>query len=174
MKKYFIPLIISGSMLFSCKEQKVKQGIKAINTIDRTWLDSVIKASDSSYSKPYKRTDFVTAYYYVNSKDSSICQVMKDVLDTIRQVIIARKNVRSYFAQYYANGQLQASLPLDESGQYNGNAVYYHEDGTKESEGQYTHGLKTGEWMNYNKEEKFLSTDRYNADGQIEKNNMLR
>jgi antitoxin component YwqK of YwqJK toxin-antitoxin module len=130
-------------------------------------IDSVIKYSDSSYVKPYKRSDFVNAFFYINKKDSSVCQLMKDSSGNIRQIIIARKNTRIFFAQYYTNGQLQAELPLDEFGQYHGTATYYYQSGIVQSRGAYFHGLKAGKWKSYDETGKLLSTNEYDSSGQL-------
>ena len=157
-------------LFVSCTQQDSTLNVKAKKTIDHRWLDSVIKQhSDSSYAKPYKRTDFVTAAWYINKKDSSVCQLMRDSADTVRQVIIAKKAVRTFFAQYYENGQLQADLPLDEFGQYHGTAAFFYKDGTVENSGTYMHGLKTGKWQNYNEKGKLVSTDEYDINGQMVK-----
>lgn len=150
----------------SCSQngQSAKSNAKTIN---QPWLDSIIKNSDSSYSKPYKRTDYVTAVLYVNKKDSSVCQLMKDSVENIRQIIIAKNDIRTFFAQYYANGNLQADLPLDEFGQQHGTGTFYFEDGTIQSTGDFKHGLKTGQWKIYNEKGKLLSTDNYDVNGQL-------
>jgi antitoxin component YwqK of YwqJK toxin-antitoxin module len=155
-------------LLFSCIEQNTNSKLTAKKTISQHWLDSVIKQhSDSNYIKPYKRTDFVTATFYINKKGSSVCQIMKDSTNSIRQVIIEKNGTRSFFTQYYANGQLQADLPLDEFGQYNGTATYYNTDGIVESNGQYIHGLKTGEWKIFNTDGKLILIADYDTSGQI-------
>ncbi|MBS1510817.1 MAG: hypothetical protein JST86_08260 [Bacteroidetes bacterium] len=171
--KLIIAFLLSMFLLYSCTQPDaaatatVAVAVKAKNPIDHHWLDSVIKNhADSIYSKPYKRTDFVTATWYVNKKDTSVCQVMRDSADTVRQVIIAKKGVRTFFAQYFDNGQLQASLPLDAFGQYHGQAAYYYKDGTVENSGHYLHGLKNGLWQNFDEKGKLISTDAYNQDGQ--------
>ena len=139
----------------------------AIKKIDSAWLDSIIKNSDSSYTKPYKRTDFVTASFYLDRKDSSVCQLMKDSAGIIRQIIIAKKGTRIFFAQYYSNGQLQADLPLDEFGQYHGPATYYNENGSIQSSGNYVHGLKFATWENNDSNGKLVSTESYDNDGRL-------
>lgn len=136
-------------------------------TINRSWLDSIIKASDSSYIKPYKRTEFVTAVFYINKKDSSVCQLMKDSADSIRQIIIAKKDIRIFFAQYYPNGNLQADLPLDSFGQYHGTGKFFYEDGSLQSTGNYNHGFKTGDWKVYDEKGKVTATDSYDKNGNL-------
>lgn len=164
----FILFITLSVFLFSCSQQNTTSTPVAKKTVDHHWLDSVIKQhSDSTYAKPYKRTDFVTATWYINKKDSSVCQVMRDSTDTVRQVIIARKNIRKFFAQYFENGQLQADLPLDEFGQNHGTAAFYYKNGMVENSGKYLHGFKTGQWKNYDEKGKLVSTDEYDANGQV-------
>jgi hypothetical protein len=67
--------------------------------------------SDSNYIKPYKRTDFVTAAFYINKKESSVCQIMKDSANCIRQVIIEKNGSRSFFTQYYAMASYRLIYP---------------------------------------------------------------
>lgn len=166
MQKIFLFQIALLILIISCSQQnnKNKPTAKALN---HYWLDSIVKNSDSSYSKPYKRTDFVTAFYYTDKKDSSVCQVMKDSADSIRQIIIAKKNIRTFFALYYPNGNLQADLPLDEFGQYNGTGKFYYEDGNLQSQGNFTHGLKTGQWKIYDEKGKLTATDEFDKNGQL-------
>lgn len=142
-----------------------------VKTANKHWVDSIIAISDSSYSKPYKRTDFVTAYYYVNKKDSSICQVMKDSAGVIRQIILSKQNARKYFASFYSNGQIEADLPLDEYGQFNGTAVYYFFNGKIQSTGKYVHGFKNGKWDNFNETGEKLPTEEYDENGRLIKTN---
>jgi antitoxin component YwqK of YwqJK toxin-antitoxin module len=148
--------IVPAVFIFSCTQQN--SGSKKL---DKAWLDSIIKNSDSSYVKPYYRTDFVTATYYLNKNDSTVCQVMKDSAGIIRQIIIAKKDVRTFFAQYYKNGQVQAALTLDEFGQYHGAATYYYETGRVQSSGDFLHGSRTGEWKNFNEKGQLISTDKF-------------
>src|SRR5882672_5715764 len=99
MMKLFFYAIALTVFIFSCTQPK-----KHFTKLDNAWLNSIIKNSDSNYTKPYYRTDFVTATYYINKKDSSTCQLMKDSAGIVRQIIIVTKNVRTFFGQYYANG----------------------------------------------------------------------
>lgn len=149
-------------LYFGCASEK-----KHPDKLDKAWLEAIIKHSDTTYTKPYFRTDFVTATYYVNRKDSSICQLMKDSAGIIRQVIVETKNIRTFFGQYYTNGQLQAWLPLDEFGQYHGEAVFYYQDNTVQSAGEFQHGLRQGHWKNYDEKGRLISTDEYNTNGQL-------
>ncbi|HMI79195.1 MAG TPA: hypothetical protein VK484_10385 [Ferruginibacter sp.] len=157
----FIPLFAFILFCFGCTQKAIS------NKIDKARLDSIAKASDSSYSKPYYRSDFVTAQYYLNKKDSSVSQLMKDSAGNIRQIIIAKKDIRTFFAQYYTNGNLQANLPLDEFGQFHGNGIFYFEDGNVQSSGNFTHGVKTGQWNVFDEKGKVIATDEYDKNGQI-------
>src|SRR6185369_4732764 len=90
--KFISLLVIAATLLFSCTQHS-NAPAPALKTVNTAWLDSIIKNSDSSYTKPYKRSDFVTAAFYLDKKDSSVCQVMKDSTGLIRQIIIARKGM---------------------------------------------------------------------------------
>lgn len=153
--------LLAPFLLFSCSHPSNKKD-QALHK-----LDAFIKQSDSSYNKPYYRTDFVTAWYYINKKDSAVCQVMKDSAKTIRQIIITKKNLRTFFAGFYSNGQLQADLSLDEFGHYHGNTTYYYPSGRTESTGNYEHGIKTGAWKYFDEKGRLLSTDNYDKNGQL-------
>ena len=165
MKKIFLLGAVSIVLILGCVD-KSKRNITSTKNINRVWLDSIIKNSDSSYSKPYRRPDFVTAVFYVNKKDSSVCQVMKDSANSIRQIIIAKNDVRTFYGQYYPNGGLQAELPLDNFGQYHGTGTFYYEDGSVQSTGTFNHGLKNGEWKVYNEKGAVTATDTYDKNGQ--------
>ncbi len=155
MKRILSFTFLTG-FIFSCSFQNSES-----KKLDQAWLDSIIKNSDSSYVKPYYRTDLVTATYYLNKKDSTVCQVMKDSAGIIRQIIIVKKDIRTFFGQYYKNGQLQAGLSLDEFGQYHGGATYYYENGRVQSSGDFLHGSRTGEWKNFNEKGQLVSTDKF-------------
>jgi antitoxin component YwqK of YwqJK toxin-antitoxin module len=155
-------LFVSAICIFSCTQKNGNSKILA-----GSFIDSIIKHSDSSYEKPYYRTDFVTASYYVNKKDSTICQMMKDSAGNIRQVIISKKDTRIFFGSYYKNGQLQADLSLDEFGQYHGTGKFYYEDGSLQSTGNYLHGFKTGAWKVYDEKGKETATDNFDQNGNL-------
>lgn len=142
--------------------------MKSIIKIDTGWLDSIKKKSDTSWIKPYRNKEFVNAEYYVDRKDSIVTQLMKDSAGTIRQINIAKyDNIRLFFAEYFANGQLKADLPLDSIGKYNGSCKYYYENGQIKSEGSYSHGFLSGTWKNYDERGKLLSTDEYDTSGRL-------
>lgn len=165
MKKTFSLLVLISFTILSCTQPGKKDQL-ALKTVDKAWLDSIIKTSDSSYSKPYKRTDFVTAFFYHSKKDSTICQVMKDSSGNIRQIIVAKNDIRSFFAQYFPNGQLQASFRFDAFGQYDGPATYYYQSGLTESTGSYEHGIKKGGWKYFDEDGKQLREESYDSNGQ--------
>ena len=91
-------------------------------------------------------------------------QVMRDSATHVRQVVILKHGRRSYFAQYFANGQLIAKLALDPFGQYNGPATYYYENGKIMSEGNYKNGLSSGEWKELDKNG-HVSIVKYDGNG---------
>lgn len=161
MKSFFY-LVVFLSTTIGCTHKN-----KNAQLLTNGLIDSIEKHSDSSYQKPYYRTDFVTATYYLNKKDSTVCQVMKDSAGKIRQVIITKKDTRIFFGSYYKNSQLQADLPLDEFGQYHGTGKFFYEDGTLQSTGNYTHGFKTGDWKVYDEKGNETATDNFDANGNL-------
>ena len=156
--------IFFATLIFICSCSQKNDNAKILAP---SFIDSIIKNSDSSYNKSYYRSDFVTATYYINKKDSTVCQLMKDSAGIIRQIIIAKKEVRIFYGSYYKNGQLQANLPLDKFGQYHGNGSFYYEDGSLQSNGNFTHGFKTGAWQVYDKKGKVTATDNYDNNGNL-------
>ncbi len=159
-----ISFFITISILFitGCKQQNINDKILA-----NSFIDSIIKKSDSSYKKAYYRSDFVTAQYYINRKDSTLCQLMRDSAGNIRQVIITKKDTRIFYGSYYTNGQIQADLPLDAFGQYHGTGKFYYEDGSLQSTGNYQHGFKTGAWKVYNEKGKETANDNFDQNGNL-------
>lgn len=164
MKKIFFFITASVLLISSCNQKQSNANDKILAT---PFIDSVIKKSDSSYEKNYYRTDFVTAQYYIIKKDSTTCQLMKDSAGLIRQIIVVKNNQRIFFGSYYANGQLQADLPLDSFGQYHGTGKFYYEDGSLQSTGNYLHGFKTGAWKVYDKKGKETNTDNFDQNGNL-------
>lgn len=159
----YIFLIAVFFCVFACNSKK--KDMPPMIRVNNSRLDSIIKASDTSYVKKYGTHKFANAIYYINNKQASICQIMKDSADTIRQIIITKNNKRNFVAEYYANGQLMAKLPLDTFGQYHGPSKYYYENGKIESEGDYEHGFKKGEWKNYNEAGERYFKNKYDSNG---------
>lgn len=163
-----IVLVIAGCfLLVGCNSKK--NNSQQLIRVDDKWLDSVRRSGDTAYVKKYGTSRFAKAEYYLNKKNAVICQVMKDSTDSIRQIIITKNNRRSFFEEYYPNGQLIARLPLDSFGQYHGPSKYYYLNGLVESAGDYKNGLKTGIWKNNNGSGKLISTSEYDTNGQVSK-----
>lgn len=148
--------IIAAALVFSsCNNNSIVKGY------DKNWLDSIAKSSDTSYTKPYFRTDFVTATYYINNHDSTVCQVMKDSFQTVRQIILTQKGIRKYYQRFFKNGRPEATFSLDQNGQVHGPVINYYEKGTIESQGNYLHGVKTGIWESFDSSGKRISTEKF-------------
>jgi antitoxin component YwqK of YwqJK toxin-antitoxin module len=160
-----IVLILACIGIFSCaaKKESLPQKI----SVNYTWLDSVRQSADTVYVKKYGTTKFANATYYNNQQLDIVCQVMRDSSDSIRQIIMTKKGQRIFVAEYYANGQLIAKLPLDSFGQYHGPSKYYYQNGFIESEGGYEHGLKKGAWENYSSKGKSTGTSQYDSNGNV-------
>ena len=155
--------LASVFIFLSCRNNNVCSRL----TVDDNLLDSVKKKSDTSYTKRYRNKEFAVAEYYINRKDTTVCQLMKDTTNQIRQIIIAKKDVKLYTAEYYSNGQLKAHLPLDEAGRVSGEGEFYFENGCVRSKGSFHHGLYYGEWKNYNETGETASRDEYDSNGQL-------
>jgi antitoxin component YwqK of YwqJK toxin-antitoxin module len=163
MKLVFRLLVVL--FFVGCKVKNTCPGI----SVDNGMLDSVKKKMDTSYSKPYRSQEFATTEYYINKKDTTVCQLMRDTANQIRQVLIAKKEKRIFTAEYYSNGQLKASWSLDNEGRLNGAATLYFETGCIKSKGVFHNGLYYGVWENYDQNGTFLSTDQYDSNGQLVK-----
>ena len=159
-------LFIIGFILFFGCQSKRDTAQKMIR-VDHQWLDSIKRSADTFYVKKYGTIKFDRAEYYLDKRNDILCQLMKDSLDSVRQVIITKNSKRSFFAEYYPNGQLMAQLLLDTFGQYHGHAKYYFPNGLVESEGDYNDGLKTGTWLYNDEMGKMISKSMYDANGQI-------
>jgi antitoxin component YwqK of YwqJK toxin-antitoxin module len=161
----FLGFIISLISLPGCNDREAQPytGSK----LNKKWLNEIINESDSSYSKPYYRTDFVTAYYHINKKDSVLCQVMKDSSENIRQIIITKKKIRTFFAQYYPNGQALGITPVGKNGRFEGDAILFYENGTVESKGKYRDGFRFGVWKMYDEKGTLVKTEEYDTNGQL-------
>lgn len=164
--KPYISLILILLTIASCQTQQ-KAGKESI-TISKAWIDSIIQKSDTSWTKPYRNNTFVTAAYYVNRKDSNVTQLFKDSLGNIRQVIIAKYDqIRLFFGEYNANGQLMNAYTMDSLGKFNGFTKQYFESGIVKSSGNYVHGFRNGKWNNYDDAGKLISIDIYDNNGQL-------
>lgn len=137
------------------------------NKLNKAWLNKIINKSDSSYTKPYYRSDFVTATYHINKKDSLLTQVMKDSAGNVKQVMIEKNKVRSFFAQYYINGQVMAILPVGKNGRFEGDAVFYCPAGKIKSKGKYVDGFYSGVWELYDEAGKLTVKETYDNNGQL-------
>ena len=162
--KYWLT-IIGWIFLFGCSSKK--NALPIMTRVNYAWLDSIRQSADTSYTKKYGTIKFANATYYNSKRQDIICQVMRDSSDSIRQIIITKNNRRNFFAEYYANGQLMATLPLDSFGQYHGPSKYYYQNGFVESEGYYEHGLKKGSWKNYNNEGKLTVVYEFDKNGNV-------
>jgi len=149
--------------LLGCEQ---KQSCEKI-TFNQSVLDSVKKKSDTSYTRKYRTEEFAVADYFINRKDSTVCQIMKDTGGIIHQVIMAKNDRRFFTAEYFDNGQLKAKLPFDKNGKFDGTAEYYFENGCVMRKGSFVHGFFHGEWRNFDERGNLLSVDSYDENGQL-------
>ena len=166
MKRFFGILALMYICAAGCK-QTANSGPLVENKFNALWLQKIINNADTSYSKPYFGNDFVTASYYINRKDSTLCQVMRDSSKKVRQIIIVRKGIRTFYSQFYRNGQAIAILPLNKQGRFDGDAILFYADGAIKSKGKYYDGLYNGVWKIYNEKGKLISKEEYDNNGQL-------
>lgn len=165
MKLLIFPVVVTW-LCIGCKNTSSHLHA-GINKIDTAFFDSIRYNSDSGFTRIIGAGEFYSAEQYFFRKDSIISKIMKDTAGNITGFVQFRNDVRTAYAEYYANGQLKGKLLLDHQGRFNGHATYYYEDGTTRSEGIYDKGFFSGKWRNYSTEGVLISTDEYDANGQL-------
>ncbi len=164
MNSLFIVIIFA---IGSCNSRTTERPVATNVNTNVTFLDSIERESDSSYVKTYPRKDLVKALYFISRKNNTLTQVLQDTAGKLRQVITEKNNRRSYFAEYYPNGQIVSKHSLDSFGQLHGFFEEYYETGIIKRSGQYSHDIQTGEWKNYSIDGNYISTDEYDKEGQL-------
>lgn len=154
-------------MFAACREMPQQYSGVEIIKVNNARLDLIRNNSDSGFTRIIGAGEFYSAEQYFNIKDSVISKIMKDTAGHITGFVQFSKNIRTDYAEYYSNGQLKAKLLLDDKGRFEGPAAYYYEDGRVKSEGLYAQGFFSGTWKNYSPEGKLVSTDEYDANGQL-------
>lgn len=162
---YSLFLISYFSLLVSCKQTQ-RSPIEIIR-VDEDFLDSIRNNNDTGYTRMIGAGEFNIAEQYIRKHDSLISKIMKDTAGNVVAVVQFQKGKRNFYAEYYTNSQLKASLPLNKNGAFDGYAKYYYEDGRVKSEGFYTNGLFSGQWKNYNAVGRLVSIDEYDRNGQV-------
>jgi hypothetical protein len=158
-------VVITG--LFACKREGKRSAIEVYMAPGKEWLDSLHKASDTTFGKRYGGVDFYKTEYNVNKKMGTLTQVMLDSNDHITQIVVVKDNKRILFGEYYSNGQMKSKLSLDSTGQFDGLAKYYYENGRIQKEGSFKNGFFTGSWNNYNREGYITSIEKYGESGEL-------
>lgn len=161
----FLPILLFIASL-GCKHSGNSDGPFIDNKLNNNWLEKIIRNSDSTHTKPYFRKDFVTASYYIKKKDSTLCQVMRDSSEKVRQVIITKNDIRTFFSQYYPNGQAVFINHLKDDGKFEGDAVSYYQNGKVKSKGKYHDGLYSGVWEYYDENGRLIRKEGYDSNGQ--------
>ena len=164
--KIFMPIASIMVMCVACKNKK-REAVVNIIKVDTAFFDSIRRNSDTGFTRIIGVGEFYSAEQYYTGGDSIVSKIMKDTAGHITGFVQFHKNVRTAYAEYYGNGQLKGKLLPDSQGQFDGQAVYYYEDGSVKSEGVYDKGLFSGTWKNYSVEGVLISTDKYDANGQL-------
>lgn len=166
-KKGLLIAALVITSLFACKEKGPRSAIEVYIAPGKEWLDSTHKANDTTFGKRYGGVDFYKTEYNVNKKTGTLTQIMLDSSDHITQIVVVKDNKRVLFREYYRNGQMKSKLALDSTGQIDGPAKYYYEDGRIEKEGNYKNGLFTGSWNNYDKDGYIQRIEKYGENGDL-------
>ena len=153
-------------LFMGCQDQQAVSSVEKV-LFKESMLDSLRQRSDSTYSRYIGAPEFHSAEQLVSRRDSTTTKIMRDSMGNVVAVVQFRNNIRTLFKEYYSNGQLKASLPLNAAGEFHGPAKYYHVDGRVKSEGVYVNGLFNGSWKNYDVSGKFISSDVYDENGQL-------
>lgn len=165
MKKISVIIVLSCFSVIGCKQNADKPAVDG--KLNKTWLKKLEQESDSIYHKPYFRRDFVTAWYYFNKKDKTVCNEMRDSSENVRQVIITKNDIRTYYAQYYPDGQILSAASVGKNGEFEGDAVNYYPDGKIKSKGSYSNGLYSGTWETYDENGKLQLKEEYDSNGSV-------
>ena len=105
------------------------------------------------------RHDFYYIYQYKNKGDSSIFKILEDSLHNIKGINISRNGINIFGAEYYANGQIKGDVPINKSGETEGLATYYYEDGRIRCKGYWKEYQQVGEWKYYDKDGNPVKSD---------------
>jgi len=167
MKKYIsaISIII---ILFSCKQSTLSD-IEVIKFNTKT-IDSLKNTSDSIYTKILKRSDWYSADYYINMKDSITNRIFKDSIGNVVAFTEQKNGINIFAAEYYSNGQIIGKMQF-KNGEIDGLATYYYPDGRIKETGEYHNMKETGIWKDYNSKGELQKTMHYDKDGNIVETN---
>ncbi|HTN08108.1 hypothetical protein [Agriterribacter sp.] len=164
--KFFIFPVVAAILVMGCKNT-VNHLPPGISKTDKVFFDAIRHNSDTGFTRIIGAGEFYSAEQYYSRKDSLVSKIMKDTAGNITGFVQFRKNIRTAYAEYYANGQLKGKLQLNSQGSFEGPAMYYYEDGSIKSEGVYSLGFFSGKWKHYAHGGAMVSTDEYDAGGQL-------
>ncbi|HRP58165.1 hypothetical protein [Agriterribacter sp.] len=162
----FLISVVAVAMLYTGCKSTVNHLPGGMGKIDMAFFDSVRYNSDTGFTRIIGAGEFYSAEQYYRG-DSIVSKIMKDTAGRITAFVQFHKNIRTAYAEYYSNGQLKAKLLLNDQGLFDGRATYYYGDGSIKSEGVYDKGFFSGAWRNYSAGGVLLSTDEYDANGQL-------
>lgn len=168
MKKYQLLTLILIVFVVSCKNKVITT--KRVSYIDMKWIDSIVKNSDSSYTKNYYRKDIATAAYYISKRDSAMLEIMRDSSQNIKRFLLTHNQIMKRTAEFYDNGQLMVDVLFDDNGNAEGKTVTYYNNGKVKSKGIYKGGIKVGKWLEFLEDGKEILTN-YDTTGIIIKTN---
>ncbi len=125
--------------------------------LDKERVSEIISAGDLQTVDTLKRSDFYYREVYKDKTDETITTIWLDSLRNIVGVNQKKKNgVFIFVGEYYSNGQIRGTVPLNSEGNVTGPVVYYYEDGKVSRSGYLKNGIKVGEWKNFDESGKLI------------------
>lgn len=165
--KAIIYAVTMLAIMVSCHRTTKDQSSIRVIKVPQSILDSLAANSDSMFTKVLGGTELYAFDQYIGKNVNNTAKVIKDTAGNVRVITIVRNNYRSFFQEYYANGQAKASYVLNDQGQFNGPATFYFEDGRIEGIGNFQQGFFSGKWKRYSPDGMLIKEEVYNADGQL-------
>ncbi|HRN58505.1 MAG TPA: hypothetical protein PLL71_18720 [Agriterribacter sp.] len=164
--KFLVFPVVAAILYMGCKNT-VDHLSAGMSKTDGAFFDAIRHNSDTGFTRIIGANEFYSAEQYYSGGDSLVSKIMKDAAGNITGFVQFRKNIRTAYAEYYANGQLKGRLPLDSLGRFDGHTTYYYADGSTKSEGAYKQGFFSGKWNNYAPGGALVSTDEYDTGGRL-------
>lgn len=157
MKKIHLFITISLCVLLLACSDNSKSEIEIIKLDLSKDLILAMSTADSTSFVPKSETDTLIKIYSKNN----LTIIQKENL-TVTSIIKMKDSIKTFVGEYYTNGQLKGKIPLNASGEMDGDVKYFHKDGRVKGFGQFKSGKKTGIWKKFNEDGELISTETYN------------
>ena len=166
--------LLSGLLvitLFSC-HRSTSSDIEVIR-FDTRIIDTLKQRSDTTYTEVKGRKDYYTIDHYINRKNNTTAQILKDSLGHVVGFNESKNGEMLFSGEYYKNGQLMGKTQFV-AGKVDGQATYYYPDGRIRSVGQWRDYRQTGIWKNYNEQGTLEKIIYYDENGNVAKTELIQ